>query len=89
MGLFLRFQSIPTPGVTRADLARLHAAAKASAAERERCARIVERWNDRPTHDWSFAVIALLLPLLRLITHDRISFNDREHGPSTSHPDDR
>jgi hypothetical protein len=37
-------------------LAWLQAAAKASAAERERCARIVERWNDRPTHDWSPAI---------------------------------
>jgi hypothetical protein len=26
------------------------------AAERERCAAIVERWNAAPTHDWSPAI---------------------------------
>jgi hypothetical protein len=34
-------------------LAWLQAAAKTSAAERERCAAIVERWNAASTHDWS------------------------------------
>jgi hypothetical protein len=34
-------------------LAWLQVAAKTSAAERERCAAIVERWNAAPTHDWS------------------------------------
>jgi hypothetical protein len=29
---------------------------QASAAERERCAAIVERWNAAPTHDWSPAI---------------------------------
>jgi hypothetical protein len=40
----------------RGHLARLQAAARTSAAERERCAGIVERWNDAPTHDWSPAI---------------------------------
>jgi len=37
-------------------LAWLQAAARTSAAERERCAAIVERWNAAPTHDWSPAI---------------------------------
>jgi hypothetical protein len=40
---------------TRA-LARLQAAARTSAAERARCAAVVERWNAAPTHDWSPAI---------------------------------
>jgi hypothetical protein len=32
------------------------AAAKTSAAQRERCAAIVERWNATPTHDWLPAI---------------------------------
>jgi hypothetical protein len=33
-------------------LAWLQAATKMSAAERERCTAIVERWNAAPTPDW-------------------------------------
>jgi hypothetical protein len=45
-----------TPHWRRGHLAGLQAAAKTGAAERDRCAHIVERWNDRPTHDWSPAI---------------------------------
>jgi hypothetical protein len=38
------------------NLAWLQAAARTSAAERERCAAIVERWNTAPTHDWPPAI---------------------------------
>jgi hypothetical protein len=44
------------PHLRREHLAWLQAAAKTGAAERERCAAIVERWNAAPTHDWSPAV---------------------------------
>jgi hypothetical protein len=37
-------------------LAWQQATAKTSAAERERCAAIVERWNAAPTHDWPPAI---------------------------------
>jgi hypothetical protein len=42
----------------------LQAAAQASAAEREGCAAIVERWNAAPTHDWSPAIGTALRLLL-------------------------
>jgi hypothetical protein len=45
-----------TPHWRRSHLAWLQAAARASAAERERCAAIIERWNAAPTHDWSPAI---------------------------------
>jgi hypothetical protein len=45
-----------TPHWRRGHLAWLQAAAKTSAAERERCAAIAERWNAAPTHDWSPAI---------------------------------
>jgi hypothetical protein len=45
-----------TPHWRRGHLAWLQAAARTSAAERERCAAIVERWNAAPTHDWSPAI---------------------------------
>jgi hypothetical protein len=44
-----------TPFATR-HLAWLSAAARTTAAERERCAAIVERWNEQPTYDWSPAI---------------------------------
>jgi hypothetical protein len=49
-----------TPHWRGRHLAWLQAAAKTSAAERERCAAIVERWNAVPTHDWSPAVSTAL-----------------------------
>jgi hypothetical protein len=45
-----------TPHWRRGHLAWLQAAARTNAAERERCAAIVERWNAAPTHDWSPAI---------------------------------
>jgi hypothetical protein len=45
-----------TPHWRRGHLAWLQAAARTSAAERQRCAAIVERWNAAPTHDWSPAI---------------------------------
>jgi hypothetical protein len=45
-----------TPHWRRGHLAWLQAAARTSAAERERCAAVVERWNAAPTHDWSPAI---------------------------------
>jgi hypothetical protein len=45
-----------TPHWRRGRLAWLQAAARTSAAERKRCAAIVERWNAAPTHDWSPAI---------------------------------
>jgi hypothetical protein len=45
-----------TPHWRRGHLAWLQAAARTSAAERERCAVIVKRWNAAPTHDWSPAI---------------------------------
>jgi hypothetical protein len=45
-----------TPHWRRGHLPWLQAPAKTSAAERERCAAIVERWNAAPTHDWSPAI---------------------------------
>jgi hypothetical protein len=47
---------VGTPHWRRGYLAWLQAAARTSAAERERCATIVERWNAAPTHDWSPAI---------------------------------
>jgi hypothetical protein len=45
-----------TPHCRRGHLAWLQAAASTTAAERKRCAAIVERWNEQPTHDWSPAI---------------------------------
>jgi hypothetical protein len=45
-----------TPHWRRGHLAWLQAAARTSAAERERCTEIVERWNAAPTHNWSPAI---------------------------------
>jgi hypothetical protein len=45
-----------TPHWRRGHLAWLQATAKTSAAERERCTAIVERWNAAPTPDWSPAI---------------------------------
>jgi hypothetical protein len=45
-----------TPHWRRGHLAWLQAAARTSAAERGRCAAVVERWNAAPTHDWSPAI---------------------------------
>jgi hypothetical protein len=45
-----------TPHWRRGYLAWLQAATKTSAAERERCTAIVERWNAAPTRDWSPAI---------------------------------
>jgi hypothetical protein len=44
------------PHWRRGHLAWLQAAAKTGAAQRERCAAIVERWNAAPTHDWPPAI---------------------------------
>jgi hypothetical protein len=44
-----------TPHWRRGHLAWLQAAARTSAAERERCA-VVECWNAATTHDWSPAI---------------------------------
>jgi hypothetical protein len=44
------------PHWRRGHLAWLQAAAKTSAAERERCVAIVECWNAAPTHDSSPAI---------------------------------
>jgi hypothetical protein len=45
-----------TPRWRRGHLTWLQATARTSAAERERCTRIVETWNAAPTHDWSPAI---------------------------------
>jgi hypothetical protein len=45
-----------TPHWRRGHLTWLQATARTSAAERERCTRIVETWNAAPTHDWSPAI---------------------------------
>jgi hypothetical protein len=45
-----------TPHWRRGQLAWLQAAARTNAADRERCAAVVERWNAAPTHDWSPAI---------------------------------
>jgi len=49
-----------TPHWRRGYLSWLQAATRTSAAERERCAAIVERWNAAPTHDWSPAIATAL-----------------------------
>jgi hypothetical protein len=49
-----------TPHWRRGHLAWLQATTKTSAAERERCTVIVERWSAAPTHDWSPAIGAAL-----------------------------
>jgi hypothetical protein len=45
-----------TPHQRRSHLAWMQAAVRTTAAERERCAAIVESWNAAPTHDWSPAI---------------------------------
>jgi hypothetical protein len=45
-----------TPHWCRGHLLWLQATARTSAAERKRCAAIVDRWNAAPTHDWSPAM---------------------------------
>jgi hypothetical protein len=54
-----------TPHWRWGHLAWLQAAAGKSAAERERCAAIVECWNAAPTHDWSPAIGTALKAVYR------------------------
>jgi hypothetical protein len=45
-----------TPHWRRGHLEWLQATARTTAAERERCAAIVESWKAAPTHDWRRAI---------------------------------
>jgi hypothetical protein len=72
-----------TPHWRRGHLARLQAVFQTSAAERDRCAAIVERWNAAPTHDWSPAIGTALKADYRwldVFCHDFFSISRRRPG---------
>jgi hypothetical protein len=64
----------------------LQAAARTTAAERARCAAIVERWNEQTTHDWSPAIGTALKAGYRWIDVYGLTHGSRHNMPNTSDP---